>query len=688
MPAAEEEERMTTAITTDDIFFIYTGNEEVPIDITHVRIHPSLTSIPDRAFLGRTNLQSIQFHQNLQSIGDYTFGDCTSLTKIKIPPGTSIGQYAFAGCTNLSDVELGEGVDTIGTMAFYRCTNLTNINIPPTSTTKTPQEEELDDVVGNANEGSSLQVTIIGDATDQIWKRSWKRNRMLLIVVASFVVVVAASVALIGVMFSSGSRGEISSPGVIVDAAGADMTNDTPVPPQSTSEAAITDDDSKQQQVVPAGPTNEDSNCIIVNVTLDEYPADTSWNIQDLNNGGSTTTTIIASSPPFNESMATTTIDGVQVCLSNGEYSFTIVDEWGDGICCNWGEGSYSVSTTSGLLIASGGEFERFEETVFSIPFGGEGPTDVKEQPQQPAPAASTTTTNTEATPVPATKQPSLAPTTKAPLKPSCTMIEIVITLDDYPLDTSWNIIDSTEKTVAESSPYEASMAQTTQVDQICLVDGAYSFVIFDAYEDGMCCNWGEGGYILRYPSGGGGGEIFVSGGGEWLGLSETTSFTITEGSASSSSSQAIPATPPQATTNKPTSNPTNPPSSPPPTPTPTTITTTITPTCTTLEISITLDNYPLDTSWTIFDDSTNENTLATSPPYNESMADSTQVTSTCLLPGSYTFVIYHVFEDGLCCGWGEGSYTLLVLGGDDNDVIVSGSEWVGANETKVFTIT
>jgi hypothetical protein len=158
-----------------------------------------------------------------------------------------------------------------------------------------------------------------------------------------------------------------------------------------------------------------------------------------------------------------------------------------------------------------------------------------------------------------------IVPSTFSP----CTTIEISITLDDYPTDTSWNIVHFTTDTVVkQSSPYEKSMAQTTQVDRVCLMDGSYTFVIFDAYEDGICCNWGEGKYILQDRSGGaGGGEIFVSGG-EWIGPSDTRSFTITQGSASSSSSQSIPATPPttpSTTTNKPTSsNPTNPPSSPP----------------------------------------------------------------------------------------------------------------------------
>lgn len=47
---------------------------------------------------------------------------------------------------------------------------------------------------------------------------------------------------------------------------------------------------------------------------------------------------------------------------------------------------------------------------------------------------------------------------------------------------------------------------------------------------------------------------------------------------------------------------------------------------------------------------------------------------------------MYDVFEDGICCEWGEGSYKLISLGGDSLCLEVNG--WVGESETKVFMIT
>jgi hypothetical protein len=217
----------------------------------------------------------------------------------------------------------------------------------------------------------------------------------------------------------------------------------------------------------------------------------------------------------------------------------------------------------------------------------------------------------------------------------------------------------------------------------------------------GMCCKWGDGGYILRFLSS----KKEIISGGEWVGASETRSFSINnedeagqqdgeeEEEAKQQQQPMSPAvTPPptaQPTTQEPTSRPTPKPSTLPPTPNPTTSAptpppTATAPTCTTIDVSITLDKYPLDTSWEVLDSTTGD-ILATSPPYDETLAESTQVTRICLPPGSYSFVIYDVYEDGICCSWGAGSYTLLSSSGE---ILVTGSEWIGPSETKVFTIS
>ena len=61
--------------------------------------------------------------------------------------------------------------------------------------------------------------------------------------------------------------------------------------------------------------------------------------------------------------------DGCLYGCPDGEsvYTFIINDVFGDGMCCEWGEGSYSVSA-NGMLMVSGAEFEYIETTSFCAP--------------------------------------------------------------------------------------------------------------------------------------------------------------------------------------------------------------------------------------------------------------------------------------------------------------------------------
>ena len=52
--------------------------------------------------------------------------------------------------------------------------------------------------------------------------------------------------------------------------------------------------------------------------------------------------------------------------LAVGNYTFIIIDTFGDGICCGWGEGSYSLSVDGDIVASSEGVFEQFEVTNFT----------------------------------------------------------------------------------------------------------------------------------------------------------------------------------------------------------------------------------------------------------------------------------------------------------------------------------
>lgn len=89
---------------------------------------------------------------------------------------------------------------------------------------------------------------------------------------------------------------------------------------------------------------------VTLTLVLDNYPEETSWTIQ--NSSGAT----VASGGPYGSSPDGSTITSVN-CLPSGCYTFTINDSYGDGICCSYGNGSYTIRDASGTTLASGGSF-------------------------------------------------------------------------------------------------------------------------------------------------------------------------------------------------------------------------------------------------------------------------------------------------------------------------------------------
>ena len=96
-------------------------------------------------------------------------------------------------------------------------------------------------------------------------------------------------------------------------------------------------------------PSNQD--LVIIDVQTDQYGFETSINLLDFNG-----------QPALDISGFTdNTLSSFNVCVSNGSvYSFTISDTYGDGICCDYGSGYYSI-TSCGQVVASGGSFTESE---------------------------------------------------------------------------------------------------------------------------------------------------------------------------------------------------------------------------------------------------------------------------------------------------------------------------------------
>ena len=115
----------------DDEIFVYMGGDQhVPERVRRARIHRSVKIVPRGAFSHRTNLISVEFHDEIEMIELDAFNWCTSLRSLKLMGIKVIGIGAFFYCQSMTDVEFGDKLETIDHFAFSGCTALRNITIP------------------------------------------------------------------------------------------------------------------------------------------------------------------------------------------------------------------------------------------------------------------------------------------------------------------------------------------------------------------------------------------------------------------------------------------------------------------------------------------------------------------------------------------------------------------------------
>jgi hypothetical protein len=110
--------------------FVYMGgNQRVPEDVTHVRVHESVKIIRSKAFRCCYNLVSIEMHDGVEIIEEEAFRLCSSLRRINLTGVRVIGEMAFWNCWELENVEFGDKLESIEGSAF-RSTALRTIKLP------------------------------------------------------------------------------------------------------------------------------------------------------------------------------------------------------------------------------------------------------------------------------------------------------------------------------------------------------------------------------------------------------------------------------------------------------------------------------------------------------------------------------------------------------------------------------
>ena len=119
---------------------------------------------------------------------------------------------------------------------------------------------------------------------------------------------------------------------------------------------------------------------VVLDLVTDNYGEETSWMLRDYSGA------VMASGSGYSSN--TNSFDGN--CVPNEACFFTILDSWGDGICCGYGFGSYSI-TRNGVETIGDAEFLS-THTVNICP---SAPTPTPPTPTPPTPTPPTPTATT-----------------------------------------------------------------------------------------------------------------------------------------------------------------------------------------------------------------------------------------------------------------------------------------------------
>ena len=228
-----------------------------------------------------------------------------------------------------------------------------------------------------------------------------------------------------------------------------------------------------------------ENNIVIFTLTVDQFPAETAWTLTDMEG------TVIENSNNYG-GIEPGTVIMEEFCLLDDCYIFTITDTETDGICCNWGEGFYTLTTEDGQILAEGGAF-RDQETVMicngrvpevcddGIDNDRDGLIDCEDPDCSEATICQPCEDNT---------------------------VVLQINYDLYPTENSWAILDATGAVVIEGIPFNNVAQLAIEERPYCIADGCYTFVMYDSEDDGMCCQFGQGAYQLINTFG----EVLASG--------------------------------------------------------------------------------------------------------------------------------------------------------------------------------
>ena len=136
-PATQKKDSVKKVVIEDDVTSIGDYAFWNCSNLTSITIPDSVTIIGNSAFNACSSLTSLTIPNSVTSIGEGAFYACSSLTSITIPDSvTRIGDYAFKNCSNLTSITIPDSVTSIGNSAFYGCSSLKTISLSCKSSLK------------------------------------------------------------------------------------------------------------------------------------------------------------------------------------------------------------------------------------------------------------------------------------------------------------------------------------------------------------------------------------------------------------------------------------------------------------------------------------------------------------------------------------------------------------------------
>jgi len=76
------------------------------------------------------------------------------------------------------------------------------------------------------------------------------------------------------------------------------------------------------------------------------------------------------------------------------------------------------------------------------------------------------------------------------------------ITLDEYGSENDWELYNSNNRRIARGGPYRDGQEGRVINKKVTLTEGCYEIDLHDAFGDGMCCEYGNGGLEILDSTG------------------------------------------------------------------------------------------------------------------------------------------------------------------------------------------